>query len=106
MPEGTLINVNCPAGEMRGAYAPAASASASTATAWSSTRRRAGAGGTGSTARRPGLRDEDGTDFAAIGDGYIAVTPIHFDLTDHAGVEALSGFDLDAAAATGRARGD
>jgi 5'-nucleotidase len=38
---------------------------------------------------------EDDTDFAAIGDCAIAVTPVHFDLTDTAGVEALSGFDLD-----------
>jgi 5'-nucleotidase len=38
---------------------------------------------------------EDDTDFAAISDCAIAVTPVHFDLTDSAGVEALSGFDLD-----------
>ena len=25
----------------------------------------------------------------------IAVTPLHFDLTDQAGIEALGGFDLD-----------
>ena len=25
----------------------------------------------------------------------IAVTPLHFDLTDTAGIEALAGFDLD-----------
>jgi 5'-nucleotidase len=44
----------------------------------------------------PGHHEEDGTDFAAVGGGYIAVTPLHFDLTDQAGIEALSGFDLDA----------
>jgi len=38
---------------------------------------------------------EDGTDFAAIADGCIAVTPLHFDLTDEAGIESLSGFDLE-----------
>jgi 5'-nucleotidase len=42
-----------------------------------------------------GFHEEDGTDFAALGDCAIAVTPIHFDLTDTPGVEALSGFDLD-----------
>ena len=49
--------------------------------------------------------EEAGTDFAAIADGLIAVTPLHFDLTDQAGVEELAGFDLDAPAATGGARG-
>jgi 5'-nucleotidase len=41
------------------------------------------------------FHEEEGTDFAAIGDCAIAVTPLHFDLTDIAAVEALSGFDLD-----------
>ena len=44
----------------------------------------------------PSYEHEDGTDFAAIADGCIAVTPLHFDLTDQAGVEELAGFDLDA----------
>ena len=34
-PQGTLLNVNCPAGEVRGARAAPARASASTTTAWS-----------------------------------------------------------------------
>jgi hypothetical protein len=44
----------------------------------------------------PGYEHADGTDFAAIAARCIAVTPIHFDLTDQAGVEELAGFDLDA----------
>jgi 5'-nucleotidase len=43
----------------------------------------------------PGYEDEEGTDFEAIGDEHIAVTPLHFDLTDRAGIEALGDFDLD-----------
>jgi 5'-nucleotidase len=43
----------------------------------------------------PTYQHEDGTDFAAIAEGLIAVTPIHFDLTDQAGVEELGGFDLE-----------
>jgi 5'-nucleotidase len=39
-------------------------------------------------------RDETGTDLAAVADGKIAVTPIHFDLTDHAGIETLRRHDL------------
>jgi 5'-nucleotidase len=43
----------------------------------------------------PGFEDEPGTDLAAVDAGRIAVTPIHFDLTDRAGLEALKGFDLN-----------
>ena len=39
-------------------------------------------------------RDETGTDLAAVARGLIAVTPIHFDLTYSAGIEALAGYDL------------
>ena len=42
-----------------------------------------------------GFHEEEGTDFAAMSECAIAVTPLHFDLTDTAGVEALSEFDLD-----------
>lgn len=39
-------------------------------------------------------RDETGTDLAAVAAGRIAVTPIHFDLTDHEGLDALVRYDL------------
>jgi 5'-nucleotidase len=39
-------------------------------------------------------RDETGTDLAAVAAGRIAVTPIHFDLTDHDGLAALDRYDL------------
>jgi 5'-nucleotidase len=42
------------------------------------------------------LEDETGTDLAAVAAGYIAVTPLHFDLTDVAGIDALAGRDLSA----------
>jgi 5'-nucleotidase len=40
-------------------------------------------------------REETGTDLAAIADGRIAITPLHFDLTHHDGVQALAAHDLD-----------
>jgi 5'-nucleotidase len=43
----------------------------------------------------PGFHDEPGTDLTAVAAGRIAVTPIHFDLTDRAGLQALKGFDLE-----------
>ncbi len=39
-------------------------------------------------------RDELGTDLAAVANGKIAVTPIHFDLTDRDGLDALQRYDL------------
>ncbi|HEX3392205.1 MAG TPA: 5'/3'-nucleotidase SurE [Solirubrobacteraceae bacterium] len=42
----------------------------------------------------PGFHDEPGTDLAAVSEGRVAVTPIHFDLTDRRGIEALREFDL------------
>jgi len=38
--------------------------------------------------------DETGTDLAAVAHGKIAVTPIHFDLTDREGLDALQRYDL------------
>jgi 5'-nucleotidase len=38
--------------------------------------------------------DEPGTDLAAVAAGRIAVTPIHFDLTDRGGLDALRRWDL------------
>jgi 5'-nucleotidase len=40
-------------------------------------------------------RDETGTDLAAVAMGKIAVTPVHFDLTDREGLEVLERYDLE-----------
>ena len=42
----------------------------------------------------PSYHSEEGTDFAAIASGCIAVTPLHFDLTDVAGMDVLGRYDL------------
>src|SRR5438477_1640473 len=39
-------------------------------------------------------RDETGTDLAAVAQGKVAVTPLHFDLTDMEGLGALERYDL------------
>jgi 5'-nucleotidase len=94
MPPATLLNVNCPAGEVRGVracrlgkriYRDRLELHEEV-----EGRRRYRIYGT-----EPSYEREDGTDFAAIATGMIAVTPLHFDLTDAAGVEQLGGFDLD-----------
>jgi 5'-nucleotidase len=43
----------------------------------------------------PAGMDELDTDVAAVAAGYVAVTPLHFDLTDHSGVQALADHDLE-----------
>jgi 5'-nucleotidase len=94
LPRGTLLNVNVPAGEPRGVEVT-----------------RLGkriyrdelklAPGQEEGSRRywiygsdPGFQDEPGTDLAAVAAGRIAVTPIHFDLTDIPGIDALARHDL------------
>jgi 5'-nucleotidase len=94
MPSGTLLNVNGPAGEVKGACACRLGKRVYNdkmeLTEEDGGRRRYRLYG-----EEPTYQHEDGTDFAAIAEGLIAVTPIHFDLTDQAGVEELAGFDLE-----------
>jgi 5'-nucleotidase len=94
MPEGTLLNVNGPAGEVKGACACRLGKRVYNdkmeLTEEEGGRRRYRLYG-----EEPSYEHEPGTDFAAIAEGLIAVTPIHFDLTDQAGVEELAGFDLE-----------
>ena len=94
MPKGTLLKVNCPAREIRGVCACRLGKRVYNdrieLTEEDGGRRRYRMYG-----EDPSFQHEDGTDFAAIADGRIAVTPLHFDLTDQAGVEELAGFDLE-----------
>ena len=39
-------------------------------------------------------RLDEGTDVAAVKDGYVSITPIHLDLTDHKLISKLQGWDL------------
>jgi 5'-nucleotidase len=93
LPEGTLLNVNVPAGEVAGVevarlgkrlYRDELSLLES-----EGARRRYRIYG-----EAPDHRDEDGTDLNAIAAGRIAVTPLHFALTDEPGLETLSSYDL------------
>ena len=104
LPTGTLLNVNCPAGDATGVQVtrlgkriyrdeltltdPDDGADA----------RRAGSARPRKRywvyGRDHGFHDEPGTDLAAVAAGDIAVTPLHFDLTDAAGMDALDRHDL------------
>lgn len=43
----------------------------------------------------PSFEDEPGTDLAAVARSRVALTPIHFDLTDGSGLETLRAWDAD-----------
>jgi 5'-nucleotidase len=93
MPPATLLNINCPAGEIRGVRACRLGKriyhDRLELAEEEGGRRRYHIYG-----EEPGYHHEPGTDFAAIADGHIAVTPLHFDLTDDAGIAQLEGFEL------------
>jgi len=94
LPSGTLLNVNCPAGGASGARACRLGRRIYRDTLEKVSEED------GRLHYRiygddPSYHSEPGTDFAAIADGLIAVTPLHFNLTSVAGLEQLGGFDLD-----------
>jgi 5'-nucleotidase len=111
MPEGTLININCPAGKPTGVevthlgkrlYDDELKLVDEDA---EDGRRRYQIYGF-----EPSFEDEEGSDLSAIARGHVSVTPVHFDLTDRGGLEALREWDLAAmldgagAATAGKAR--
>ena len=95
IPEGTLINVNCPGGEVSGVevthlgkrlYDDELKLVDEDEVEG---RRRYRIYGF-----EPSHEDEEGSDLSAIANGRISVTPVHFDLTDRGGIEALRDWDL------------
>jgi 5'-nucleotidase len=92
----TLININCPAGE------PSGIEIARLGKRLYDDELELVEEGDGNRRRykiygfEPSHEDERGTDLNAVAEGRVAITPIHFDLTDHGEVERLSGWDLEA----------
>jgi 5'-nucleotidase len=95
MPPDTLINVNCPAGAVRGVEVTHLGKRL-----YNDQLREVDSDG---DRRRyqiygyePSHEDQEGSDLSAIADGHIAVTPIHFDLTDRPGLDTLREWELEA----------
>jgi 5'-nucleotidase len=89
MPDATLINVNCPAGEPSGIEVTRLGKriyndELKLVGEESDRRRRYEIYGW-----KPGYEEIDGTDLYAVAQRRISVTPIHFDLTDHGGIDRL-----------------
>jgi 5'-nucleotidase len=97
MPTGTLLNVNVPVGTPSGVEV------ARLGKRVYRDELKLEREETGPPARKrywiyghnPGFADEPGTDLAAVAEGRIAVTPLHFDLTYTPGVDSLRSFGLD-----------
>src|SRR3954447_23144719 len=94
LPAGTLLNVNVPAGDVDGVEV--------TRLGKRIYRDKLELQDEEGDARRLyriygrdiGYEEEDGTDLVAVAHGRIAVTPVHFDLTDRSGLDALAVYDL------------
>jgi len=94
MPEATLINVNCPSCEPTGIEVTKLGKRI-----YNDELKLVGE----KDGRRhyeiygwqPSYEEIKGTDLYAVANGRIAVTPIHFDLTDHGGLERLQGWGFE-----------
>ena len=96
LPEGTLLNVNCPAEEPTGIEVAHLGKrlyddELKLVDEDEEGRRRYQIYGF-----EPSFEDEPGSDLSAIARGRISVTPVHFDLTDHPGLDRLRSWDFEA----------
>jgi 5'-nucleotidase len=94
---GTLLNVNCPAGDADGVEVTRLGKRIyrdELTLTDSADPERPGRQRYWVYGADHGFHDEPGTDLAAVAAGRIAVTPLHFDLTDATGMDALERHDL------------
>ena len=101
---GTLLNVNVPAGAPSGVEVTSLGKRIYRDELKLEREEEARAGATGSTAPTPASTTSRAPTWRRSRRGAIAVTPIHFDLTDRPSLEALRRFDLRGAARAGRRR--
>jgi 5'-nucleotidase len=93
-PPGTLLNVNCPAGEPTGVeithLGKRIYEDELRLVEEDGARRRYRIYGFA-----PTFDDEPGTDLTAVASGRVSITPVHFDLTDREGVDRLREAELE-----------
>ena len=96
MPAATLINVNCPAGEPTGIEVTRLGKRIyNDELKLVEEDERGSAAATRSTAGNPATRTKRAPTSRPSPEGRISVTPIHFDLTDHGGLERLRGWGFE-----------
>ena len=98
---GTLLNVNCPGGAPSGVEVTRLGKRV-----YQDELRQLGEDSDGRRRYRiygfaPSFEEEPGTDLSAVSAGRVSITPVHFDLTDREGIEALNADDLAGALAAG-----
>jgi 5'-nucleotidase len=93
LPEGTLLNVNVPHGEIAGVEV-ARLGKRIYRDELSLEQEQDGRKLYRIYGPAPENVEEEGTDQDAVSRGRIAVTPLHFDLTDEPGIETLASYDL------------
>jgi 5'-nucleotidase len=94
LPAGTLLNINVPAGEPQGVEVTRLGKRIYRDELKLHAEDEGGARRYWIYGADPGFHDEPGTDLAAVHAGRIAVTPVHFDLTDVSGLDVLTKYDL------------
>jgi 5'-nucleotidase len=94
LPQGTLLNINVPAGEPHGVQVTRLGKRIYRDELKLDAEDEDGGRRYWIYGADPGFHDEPGTDLAAVHAGHIAVTPVHFDLTDVSGLDALTKYDL------------
>jgi 5'-nucleotidase len=95
LPDATLVNINCPAGDVKGAQVTSLGKRRYNDELEFEEEDARGRKRYRIYGMEPGYEHQDGSDLTAVHDGFISVTPIHFDLTDVSGMEALSAVDFD-----------
>ncbi len=94
LPEGTLLNINVPAGEPEGVQVTRLGKRIYRDELKLDAEDEDGGRRYWIYGADPGFHDDEGTDLAAVHARHIAVTPVHFDLTDLSGLDALAKYDL------------
>jgi 5'-nucleotidase len=94
LPEGTLLNINVPAGEPEGVEVTSLGKRVYRDELTLHSEDEDGHQTFWIYGGDPGFEEEPGTDLSAVAARRIAVTPVHFDLTDRDGMDALRRFDL------------
>jgi 5'-nucleotidase len=96
IPDDTLVNINCPAGEPSGVEVTHLGKRL-----YNDELKLVDEDAEGSRRRyeiygfEPSFEDEEGSDLSAIAQGRISVSTLHFDLTDRAGLDTLRTWELD-----------
>ncbi len=93
LPPGTILNVNVPVGEIRGARLTHQGSASNTPEIIEGIDPR-GRGYYWIGVQKTSWKEDRGSDYAAIGEGLVSITPMRTDWTDFRTLEALRSHDL------------